>query len=143
MLVKQAWPRTSFSSIRIQTSLAVKSWLWALQPHLEAMAEDKQARRILLHLLSPNSPCWLPPALATLVHLPKRMAAMAAQPAADDEAEESLQDAATPDTVCIFPSCCAHWLSDLIRSAELDQEETEKNRNGCNGARCVRHTADM
>ena len=71
-----------------------------MQPHLEAMAEDKQARRILLHLLAPSSPCWLPPALAALVHPPKRTAAVAPGPSVDEDgAEQSLQDAASPDKV--------------------------------------------
>lgn len=61
------------------------------------MAEDKQARRILLHLLAPSSPCWLPPALAALVHLPKRMAAASAKaPAAADDAEEETAEAMVP-----------------------------------------------
>ena len=68
-----------------------------MQPHLEAMAEHKNARRILLHLLAPDSPCWLPPALAALVHPPKRMAAVAAKtseaaPGDVDEAAEALSE---------------------------------------------------
>ena len=72
------------------------------------MAEDKQARRILLHLLAPASPCWLPPALATIVQPPKRMAAVtAAAPAVDEETEESLQDAAVPAEVGTEAAMCA------------------------------------
>ncbi|KAK9844997.1 hypothetical protein WJX74_009447 [Apatococcus lobatus] len=77
------------------TSLLRSVIISELLPHLEAMAEAKQARRILLHLLAPNSSCWLPPALAALVQPPKRIAAVAVKaPAAanedEDEAAEEL-----------------------------------------------------
>ncbi|KAK9864425.1 hypothetical protein WJX84_008225 [Apatococcus fuscideae] len=73
------------------TSLLRSVIIAELLPHLEAMAEDKQARRILLHLLAPSSPCWLPPAMAALVRPPKRMAATtAAASAADEDADEPM-----------------------------------------------------